>query len=102
VVLNNGVYAIEQQIHDNPAYGYNVLNAWDYVAFVKALDAGRGRAFAARAATPAALAAALAAAAGEHAARVCVIEAVLTPEDVAPELREYGRRLAALTGRPPA
>ncbi len=46
VVLNNGVYAIEQLIHDNPAFGYIILNAWVYVAFVKALDAGRGRAFA--------------------------------------------------------
>lgn len=38
-LINNGGYTIEVEIHDGP---YNIINNWDYTAFVEAVNNHQG------------------------------------------------------------
>ena len=42
VLINNGSYTIEVQIHDGP---YNLLQNWNYTALAEALCNGQGKLF---------------------------------------------------------
>ena len=99
VVVNNGSYTIEVQIHDGP---YNEIKNWDYVGLVNALDNGGGGAFAARATTEEEFAAAMAEACGAQAEKLCFIEAVVHRDDCSMELLEWGSLVAKANSRPPA
>ena len=47
VLINNGGYTIEIEIHDGPKQNnYNHIKNWDYVAFAQALRNGQGKLFA--------------------------------------------------------
>lgn len=99
ILINNGSYTIEVQIHDGP---YNVLNNWDYVGLVKALDNKGQRAYAARATTEGELRNALEIAFGEASDKMCLIEAVVHKDDCSVELLEWGSLVSKANARPPA
>lgn len=98
VLINNGSYTIEVQIHDGP---YNVLKSWDYVKLVEAMDAGEGAIFAARVKTEEELVAALDTVQNEGAEKLCFIEAVVHKDDCTKELLEWGRLVSVSNSRPP-
>jgi pyruvate decarboxylase len=39
LLINNGGYTIEVEIHDGP---YNIINNWDYCGLCRAFDNGKG------------------------------------------------------------
>ncbi len=100
ILINNGGYAIESEIHDGE---YNVINNWDYTKLIQAMDNGTGRLWTpdSQICNETQLAAALEAAAAEHSGKLCFIEVVIDREDTSPELLEWGARVAAANARPP-
>ncbi|KAI8475825.1 MAG: pyruvate decarboxylase [Monoraphidium minutum] len=99
VLLNNGGYVIEEEIHSGE--GYNSLQPWDYAGLARAMHHGRGRLRVAVASTPGQLRAALEAAAAAP-RELAFIEAKLRPDDCSAELLELGTRVAAYNARAPA
>ncbi len=98
-LINNKGYTIEVEIHDGE---YNVINDWDYCAFVAAFNKGSPyKLFTARAGTEAELEAAIAGAQADPAA-LAFIEVCVDKDDCSRELLEWGSRVAACNGRPPA
>jgi len=45
LLINNGGYTIEVEIHDGP---YNVINNWDYCGLARSFDNGKGHVMARR------------------------------------------------------
>jgi len=99
VLINNGSYTIEVQIHDGP---YNELKVWNYVGFIEALDNGAGAAFTARVKTEEELVAALDQAYGEHKDKLCFLEVIVHRDDCSRELLEWGSLVSKANSRPPA
>lgn len=99
MLINNGGYTIEVEIHDGP---YNIIKNWDYVAFVKALQNGEGELFTTRVRTEAELLEALDHVnAPENAKALCFIEVVLHKDDCSRELLEFGALVSSANGRAP-
>lgn len=98
ILVNNGSYTIEVQIHDGP---YNVINNWDYTGLALALDNGQGRVWTAKANTERQLEEALATAKATT-DKLCFIEVFVDKDDCSKELLEWGSRVAAANSRPPA
>lgn len=87
VVLNNGGYGTERQIHDGP---YNDIAAWRYHRVPEVLGAGLSFVVETEDDLEGALNAA------EHSARsYCLLEVMLDPQDRSPALQRLGRRLGA-------
>ena len=98
ILINNGSYTIEVQIHDGP---YNVLKSWDYVKLVESMDADQGNIIATKVTTEEELVAALEVVQGEGAEKLCFIEAVVHKDDCTKELLEWGRLVSKSNSRPP-
>lgn len=99
VIVNNGGYTIEEEIHASEAY--NVIHNWDYVGLVRALDNGLNRSWATRVKTEDELVEALKQAMGEQADKLCLVEAIIHKDDCSKELLEWGSRVASTNARPP-
>jgi pyruvate decarboxylase len=98
ILINNGGYTIEAEIHDGP---YNIINNWDYVGFVKALENGQGGLFAAKATTEEELVEALERCKGDADDSLCFIEVLTHRDDASRELLEWGTLVSASNSRPP-
>lgn len=98
LLVNNTTYIIEEMIHRGE--GYNTLQVWDYVGFVKALHNGQGKLWTAVVKTEAELGAALRTA-KEKVDCLCFIEAHTPSDDCSAELLEFGARVANANSRPP-
>ncbi|KAL4428395.1 hypothetical protein ABPG75_002484 [Micractinium tetrahymenae] len=105
ILINNGGYTIEVEIHDGP---YNRIAGWDYVGLVQAMHNGgagmqdRQGLYATRVRTEEELLAALASVQGEAADKLCFIECIIHRDDCSAELLEWGSRVSAANSRPPA
>ncbi|GAX76913.1 hypothetical protein CEUSTIGMA_g4359.t1 [Chlamydomonas eustigma] len=104
ILVNNGGYTIEVEIHDGPPHNnYNVVKNWDYTALIKAMynqgDQG-GKLWTADAGTEAGFRAALAKA-RELSDHLCFIVVTLNRNDCSKELLEWGSRVAAANRRSP-
>ena len=115
ILINNGSYTIEVQIHDGP---YNVLHNWDYVGLVHALNntkqkkesssggGGNGEkeksgVFAVRVETEEELIAALKKTQESEKNALCFIEAVVHKDDCSRDLLEWGSLVSSSNSRPP-
>ncbi|KAG7674915.1 hypothetical protein Ndes2526B_g07757 [Nannochloris sp. 'desiccata'] len=110
ILINNGSYTIEVQIHDGP---YNVLNNWDYVGLVNAMNNKKigdetdinkscSGLFAVRVTTEDELIAALRITQEtEGMNSLCFIEAVVHKDDCSRELLEWGSLVSRSNSRPP-
>jgi pyruvate decarboxylase len=101
ILINNGSYTIEVQIHDGP---YNVLNNWDYVGLVNAMNSSNksgGGLFAVRVATEEELITALRTARESEKKSLCFIEAIVHKDDCSRELLEWGNLVSRSNSRPP-
>jgi pyruvate decarboxylase len=96
VVVNNGGYTIEIEIHDGP---YNQINNWDYAALMDVFNAGEGNGLGLRAATLGELDHAMHRALAHEGP--CLIEVPIDAHDCSRELREWGSRVAVANGRAP-
>jgi TPP-dependent 2-oxoacid decarboxylase len=96
VMINNGGYTIEVEIHDGP---YNTIKNWDYAGLITALDAGDGRGLGLTATTPGELDDAIERAEG-HSGPV-LIECAIGRDDCSGELLAWGAHVAKNNGRPP-
>ncbi len=94
VLVNNGIYTIEEQIHDGP---YNELVNWDYVGIVNAMKRDHDS-LALRATSKAELDDVLKDASGRRG--FVLIEACIDRNDCTKDLRIWGSKLAAATKRP--
>jgi TPP-dependent 2-oxoacid decarboxylase len=96
LLLNNGGYTIEVEIHDGP---YNVIQPWDYAGLMAVVGgpAQPGRAWRVR--TEGELDRALAEALAHDGP--CLVECLLDRDDCSRELLEWGRRVATANARPP-
>ncbi|KAL6782419.1 hypothetical protein ACKKBG_A06710 [Auxenochlorella protothecoides x Auxenochlorella symbiontica] len=102
ILVNNGGYTIEVEIHDGPAdNNYNIIKNWDYVALFKAMQNKEGQLFATRAKTEKDLEDAIEFAKNEAADSLCLIECIVHRDDCSSELLEWGGRVAAANSRPP-
>jgi pyruvate decarboxylase len=97
ILINNGGYTIEVEIHDGP---YNVIKNWDYTAFSRALRNDSGKLFTAKCHTEPDFVAALAEA-KKLTDHICFIEVITHKDDCSKELLEWGSRVAACNGRRP-
>jgi len=109
ILINNGSYTIEVQIHDGP---YNVLNNWDYVGLVNAMynkkkgddsngNKSGGGLYAVRVTTEEELLAALRTAQESEKESLCFIEAVVHKDDCSRDLLEFGTLVSRSNSRPP-
>jgi pyruvate decarboxylase len=96
VLVNNGGYTIEVEIHDGP---YNVIQNWDYCGFAEAVGPG-GQIWTAKATTVGEYDAILEQA-KDHDGPV-LLEVVIDRDDCTRELLEWGSRVATNNSRPPA
>jgi len=104
VLINNGGYTIEVEIHDGPKHNnYNVIKNWNYTALIEAMynkgDQG-GKLWTAKAGTETEFKAALARA-RELPDHLCFIEVIIDKDDCSKELLEWGSRVAAANSRRP-
>jgi indolepyruvate decarboxylase len=97
ILVNNGGYTIEVEIHDGP---YNVIKNWDYVRLVEAFNAEDGAGLGLRARTGGEFRAALQRALA-HRDGPTLIEVVIGRDDCSRELLEWGARVARANGRAP-
>jgi TPP-dependent 2-oxoacid decarboxylase len=86
ILINNGGYTIEVEIHDGP---YNAIQNWDYAGLVDVFKAGGGEGL------DAALAEAM------TASGPCLIEVAIDRDDCSKTLLEWGSHVARNNGRPP-
>jgi TPP-dependent 2-oxoacid decarboxylase len=96
ILINNGGYTIEVEIHDGP---YNAIQNWDYAALVEVFKAGGGEGMGRRVTTEGELDAALAESA--TASGPCLIEVAIDRDDCSKTLLEWGSHVARNNGRPP-
>lgn len=89
IIMNNGAYTIEIEIHDGP---YNLVNNWDYTALAKALDNGKGRVHAVQVRTDSECEAALREA-SEIRDKAVVVECILDKEDCSVDVLQFGKVL---------
>lgn len=96
VLVNNGGYTIEAEIHDGP---YNKIKNWNYADLIGVFDAGEGKSLGIKANTVGEFEQALTRALAHDGP--CLIEIPIDPHDCSPQLREWGSRVAIANGRPP-
>ena len=101
VLLKNGRYTIESEIHEGP---YNYIQKWNHVDLIKAFGGGddNNTAFAVCVQTEEELMAALKEVVhGAAVDKLCFIEAVLHKDDCSKELLEWGNLVSRHNSRPP-
>jgi pyruvate decarboxylase len=96
VVINNGGYTIEVEIHDGP---YNPIKNWHYARLVEVFNADGGAGWGARVTTEGELDAAIEKALAHDGPSL--IEVVVDRDDCSERLLEWGARVARNNGRPP-
>jgi pyruvate decarboxylase len=97
LLINNGGYTIEVEIHDGP---YNQIKNWNYTALIEAFQNKEGALWTAKVQTEPELKAALQKA-QEHHDKLCFIEVLVHRDDCSRELLEWGSRVASANSRPP-
>jgi len=104
ILINNGGYTIEVEIHDGPAHNnYNIIKNWNYTALIEAMHNGGeqgGKLFTIKARTENEFVAALKAC-RDRPDHLCFLEVSIHKEDCSKELLEWGSRVAAANSRPP-
>ncbi|KAI3993396.1 hypothetical protein MKX01_010139 [Papaver californicum] len=98
LIINNGGYTIEVEIHDGP---YNVIRNWNYTKFVDAIHNGEGKCWTTKVKTEEELIEAIAKATGEEKDSLCFIEVLAHKDDTSKELLEWGSRVSAANSRQP-
>ncbi|KAK6917660.1 Thiamine pyrophosphate enzyme, N-terminal TPP-binding domain, partial [Dillenia turbinata] len=98
ILINNGGYTIEVEIHDGP---YNVIKNWNYTGLVEAIHNGEGKCWTAKVRTEEELIEAIATATGEQKDSLCFIEVIVHKDDTSKELLEWGSRVSSANSRPP-
>lgn len=96
ILINNGGYTIEVEIHDGP---YNKIKNWEYHELVKVFNAEDGHGWSVRVKTEKELTAAIKQALKHD--TLCLIEVMLDPNDCNKNLLQWGSRVAANNNRPP-
>jgi TPP-dependent 2-oxoacid decarboxylase len=96
VLINNGGYTIEVEIHDGP---YNTINNWRYSQLVEVFNGDHGKGWGCCVITQAELAEALEKAT-EHDG-LSLIEVRIDRDDCSKNLLEWGTHVARNNGRPP-
>ncbi|TYK29658.1 pyruvate decarboxylase 1-like [Cucumis melo var. makuwa] len=97
-LINNGGYTIEVEIHDGP---YNIINNWDYTAFVEAVNNHQGNCWTTKVHTEEELVRAIEIAMEDRNDYLCFIEVIVHRDDTSKELLEFGSRIAAMGSHPP-
>lgn len=96
LVMNNGGYTIEVEIHDGP---YNPIKNWNYADLAKVFNAGDGNGWGCRVTTEGEAEEALQKALNHDG--LSLIEVVIDRDDCSKDLLEWGARVAANNSRPP-
>lgn len=96
VVINNGGYTIEVEIHDGP---YNQIKNWRYAQLVDVFNADEGNGWGCRVTTEGELDAAVQKATSHDG--LSLIEVVVDRDDCSERLLEWGARVATNNSRPP-
>lgn len=96
ILINNGGYTIEVEIHDGP---YNNIKNWEYHNLVNVFNAEDGRGWGTRVKTEHELAAALKKAIKHDG--LCLIEVMIDRNDCNKNLLQWGSRVAANNSQPP-
>ena len=94
VLLNNGVYTIERQIHDGP---YNQIPNWKYAQLVEVFRGDNTTAQGVKVVTNEELVSALEK--STHHQGVLLVECCLSPDDCTSNLRAWGAKVAAANVR---
>ena len=94
IVINNGGYTIEREIHDGP---YNKIQNWKYSKLIDAFNVQGGNAIGLYAATAGAFTSALQQAISYDG--LALIECILGKDDCTAELLEWGNKVSAANGR---
>jgi pyruvate decarboxylase len=97
-LINNHGYVSESEIHEGP---YNYIKNWDYAGLMASFNAGEGKGLGLKARTGVELANAIDVA-REHKGGPILIECQLAHDDYAPQLKQWGQKVAAANSRPPA
>lgn len=97
VLINNGGYTIEVEIHDGP---YNVIKNWNYAQLIEVFNAADGRGLGLKARTGGEFRAALQKALA-HRDGPTLIEVAIGRDDCSQQLLEWGAKVASANGRPP-
>ncbi|KAA0037740.1 pyruvate decarboxylase 1-like [Cucumis melo var. makuwa] len=97
-LINNGGYTIEVEIHDGP---YNIINNWDYTAFVEAVNNHQGNCWTTKVHTEEELVRAIEIAMEDRNDCLCFTEVIVHRDDTSKELLEFGSRIAAMGSHPP-
>jgi len=95
LLINNGGYTIEVEIHDGP---YNRIKNWDYAGLIDVFNAADGAGLGLRARSGGELAAALVRA-RDHQGGPVLIECLLDRDDCSRQLLEWGRKVADANAR---
>ncbi|KAL0291674.1 UNVERIFIED_CONTAM: Pyruvate decarboxylase 1 [Sesamum calycinum] len=98
LLINNGGYTIEVEIHDGP---YNVIKNWNYTALVDAIHNGEGNCWTTKVRCEEELIEAIETATGAKKECLCFIEVIVHKDDTSKELLEWGSRVSAANSRPP-
>jgi pyruvate decarboxylase len=96
ILINNGGYIIEAEIHDGP---YNRIKNWKYSELVNVFNAEDGNGWGCQVTTEAELIAAIETA--RHHKGLCLIEVITDKDDCNKNLLEWGSRVAANNMKPP-
>lgn len=96
ILINNGGYTIEVEIHDGP---YNNIKNWEYSNLIQVFNAKDGQGWSAQVKTEQELVAALKKALKyDH---LCLIEVIIDRNDCNKNLLQWGSRVAANNSQPP-
>ncbi|KAF5936765.1 hypothetical protein HYC85_024271 [Camellia sinensis] len=87
VLINNGGYTIEIEIHDRP---YNVIKNWNYTGLVDAIHNDEGKCWTAKVRYAEKLIEAIDTAMGAKSDCLCFIEVIVHKDDTSKELLEWG------------
>ncbi len=90
ILINNGGYTIEVEIHDGP---YNKIKNWEYSELVKVFNAEDGKGWSTKVKTEKELVTAIKKAIKHDG--LCLIEVILDPNDCNKNLLQWGSRVAA-------
>jgi len=96
ILINNGGYTIEVEIHDGP---YNNIKNWDYAGLVDVFNAADGSGWSGKAGTAHELDAALTSALANEGPSL--VEVAIDRDDCSKNLLKWGGHVARNNGRPP-
>lgn len=97
ILINNGGYTIEVEIHDGP---YNVIKNWNYAGLIDVFNADDGHGLGLKARTGGEFRDALQKALA-HRDGPTLIEVAIGRDDCSQQLLEWGAKVAQANGRPP-